>query len=702
MARVLPDPLVGNFSSGVHRVYRALRAIPGDDLLVWVGLPFAGAEDRPDFLVVHQDSTAFVLSVSPETDADIDEHLNGGLFADPAKPPMPPPGEARLARIRGFIAQALGEGVATTGGSLTIPASAVYGLLLFPNAAHATVAQLWPDNPHEGCHWLGDDYLSASKLAACLRKLATGGLEERQLALLRSHFTPETVVPPRFSPRAPIRRDVAAGLSPMLLSYDQEAWAKNRLHLPDEQLEVAEAPAPYGGASLVTGVAGSGKSLVLLFRACTQARLHPESRALVITHNQALRRELEDRFGELGNPPNVVWHTFHSWVLSELRHQKFDTREIVQYAKRDALIAEAVGWDGAPVDSRRVAFLRDEFDWMQDQGLTGRARYLEADRAGRGGALSPQQRARIHDIYLRYSARLDELRAEDWSGRALRFFSLLERGDLRPAAYDYIYVDEAQFFAQVWLRALQHYLQPLSGRLLLAADPTQGFLKRRQSWLACGIDLRGRSTRLRRAYRNTRAILAFAAAFYRARLGDDEETDLNLPGPDEFATAPDGLEPRLIPLGSRQDEASRLINEIHAYLREGGEPGSILVLAGTGLGATATLEALVAEFGTGRVARAKDPIRPGCIRVSGLDAATGLEAPVVFVIGCAELLEAEGDLQLDADQRAELRRDNTRRLYMAFTRAGQRLVITWTGPVPPELAGAGGESNLSTHASRRA
>ena len=72
----------------------------------------------------------------------------------------------------------------------------------------------------------------------------------------------------------------------------------------------------------------------------------------------------------------------------------------------------------------------------------------------------------------------------------------------------------------------------------------------------------------------------------------------------------------------------------------------------------------------------------GKLRVCGIDAATGLQAPIVFVIGGAELLEREGDLQMSADQREELCRDNTRRLYMGFTRAGLKLCITWTGKVP--------------------
>ena len=49
------------------------------------------------------------------------------------------------------------------------------------------------------------------------------------------------------------------------------------------------------------------------------------------------------------------------------------------------------------------------------------------------------------------------------------------------------------------------------------------------------------------------------------------------------------------------------------------------------------------------------------------------------------LLEKGADWQMSAEQREELRRDNTRRLYMGITRAGMRLLITWVGNVPKEL-----------------
>jgi superfamily I DNA/RNA helicase len=474
---------------------------------------------------------------------------------------------------------------------------------------------------------------------------------------------------------------VHAEFTPLLLDYDQEAWAKNRLRLSDDAAVVAETQAPYGEASLVTGVAGSGKSLVLLFRACTQAKLDPQSRALVLTHNKALRFELQSRFGELGRPPNVEWHTFFSWVEA-CWPGAVRSIQVKQYAERDELIAQASRAEGAPLTGQWIEFLRDEFDWMQDRDVTRRSDYLVVERTGRGVRLTSDNREQVHAIYERYRSMLAEHNAEDWSGRALRFWRAIEAGHVQLGPYDYIYVDEAQFFAPVWLRTLRRALKPGTGRLLLAADPTQGFLKRRQSWVACGLDLRGRSTRLRKSYRNTRPILEFAAQFYRSRLRNEDESELNVPDEAELKSAEPGEPPKVITLTSRQDEITRLINEVKNYLDHGGHAEDVLVLVAVGLRMRSVFDELARALGEDRVADARQSSSRGRLRVCGIDAATGLEAPIVFLLGGAELLERENDLQMSAEQREELCRDNTRRLYMGFTRAGLRLFITWAGKLP--------------------
>ena len=668
MSRIFPDPLVGQVSPGVLRIHRALKAIPGEEFTVWMALPLPAEMARPEFLIVHEQRAALLVAVSPAGASDAMEAAHGGLFS----PRRKADGFAEVERnvVRNFIVRATGREDARAEG--------VFGLVVFPDVDHTTLEAIFPDNPHEGIYFLGRDYLKTEPLADCLRQFAGHG--EAEIEVLRSCFAPESVVPQQFSMRGRVDRNVDASLTRRLLDYDQEAWAKYKLRLAGDAAEVAEEAPAYGSASLVTGVAGSGKSLVLLFRACTQARLDPTSHSLVLTHNRALRHELEARFGDLGRPPNVDWETFSSWAWTNLARSGRPLT-MFQYAERDELIAEAALPVWSQLTARRIEFLREEFDWMQDRDIRTLARYLTVERAGRGVRLAAESRRLVFTAYENYRRKIDPL-GEDWSGLGARFWRAMEQGEITPKTYDFIYVDEAQFFAPVWFQCIKRALRPGAGRLLLAADPTQGFLKRRASWAAAGLDLRGRSTRLRRSYRNTRSILEFARDFYRARLTDDEAEEVNLPEDTELESAPPGARPQFEVVTSRQDEIARVVNEIHAFLESGGGAEDVLVLVAEGRAAAGVREVLIGKLGAHRVIDAREPHQGGRVRVSAVDAATGLEAPIVFVLGAAALLGAEEDLQLNPEQRQELTRDNTRRLYMAFTRAGVRLVVTWVGTPP--------------------
>ncbi len=113
----------------------------------------------------------------------------------------------------------------------------------------------------------------------------------------------------------------------------------------------------------------------------------------------------------------------------------------------------------------------------------------------------------------------------------------------------------------------------------------------------------------------------------------------------DLSQMPNRVLPIVIPLTSPQNEVTRvMINEIR-QLAQGGVPwGDILLIA-----------------------------------------ATGIESPIVFLMGAHELYEQEQSIRLSDEERVELIRDNTRKLYMAITRAGQRLVITYVGSLPDTL-----------------
>jgi len=67
---------------------------------------------------------------------------------------------------------------------------------------------------------------------------------------------------------------------------------------------------------------------------------------------------------------------------------------------------------------------------------------------------------------------------------------------------------------------------------------------------------------------------------------------------------------------------------------------------------------------------------------------TGLEAPVVFLMDLQQFFEQEDSLRLSKGDQVEQVLNNTRKIYMAATRAGQRLVMTFVGRIPTVLESA--------------
>jgi superfamily I DNA/RNA helicase len=68
-----------------------------------------------------------------------------------------------------------------------------------------------------------------------------------------------------------------------------------------------------------------------------------------------------------------------------------------------------------------------------------------------------------------------------------------------------------------------------------------------------------------------------------------------------------------------------------------------------------------------------------------ISASAGLECQIVFLVGLQLLFEEEQSLRLSDEEWEGLIRDNTHKLYMVVTRAGQRLVLTYSGELPAVL-----------------
>jgi superfamily I DNA/RNA helicase len=260
---------------------------------------------------------------------------------------------------------------------------------------------------------------------------------------------------------------------------------------------------------------------------------------------------------------------------------------------------------------------------------------------------------------------------------------------VRLDTYDHVLIDEAQFFAPIWFELVKMAIAPRGGQLFMAADPNQGFLQRKLSWLKAGLEVRGRTLRLHRSYRTTREILQAATQFLRAVTGFDQEAV----APD-YRAMPRGEKPVLMEADTPQDEVTRVANEIAELAKQGVALHHILVIHAWPIIKDQLANELERMLGQGKVRDLNDRADHGlscddAVRLVSLNSATGLEAPVVFLTGVGQVFEAERSLRKTEAEHQEARETNARRLHMAMTRAGQLMVLSTSGPIPPELTVAG-------------
>jgi hypothetical protein len=508
-------------------------------------------------------------------------------------------------------------------------------------------------------------------------KLIGGLLEplpQRCAQALLGRFFPESEIAPEQTTQRFEGRDTSARLQRFFLDSEQEWAVKLDLDLPDEQ---AQASSNFS-LRLVNGVAGSGKTLIAVHRALLLAELFPAQRVLLLIHNTPIVADLRDRLrrsrGEL--PPNVEVMTFSAWAARQWRRMFGRWPELS--SDLPALVRHhRLRWPELTQDDGPLV---DEIDFIDESLIGSEEEYLGASRAGRGFALRAVERSQVWALRKAVSAALRQRGEMAWSALpaaivgASRHHAALERRE-------HILVDEAQFFAPSWFAVVKLSLS-LSprGRLFLCADPKQGFMRHRLSWKSAGLEVAGRTKKLSRSYRTTRTLLESASAMVDS-LAPDEFGDEVQP---DYAGMEAGVRPLLLYAATPQDAMDRLVNEIDALAGEGLPLDAFLVVFGDNINRRALYAQLARRLGARKVwqlnegAQKKVPPRADgtdCLRVAYLDTATGLEGIVVFLIGIERLFAVEAGEGERGDERL-------RKLYMAMTRAGQKLVLLSSRRLP--------------------
>jgi hypothetical protein len=499
--------------------------------------------------------------------------------------------------------------------------------------------------------------------------------------LLGTYF-PEAEITAVCTPRRAFARDNRARLQRLFLDHEQEWAAKLDLELPAEQ---AGASRDFS-VRLVNGVAGSGKTLIALNRALLLAELFPRQCVLVLIHNTPIVADIKERLhrarGKL--PANLEIHTFFSWVVRQWQ-AVFNARPNMPEGPRMLLeLVRSARLNGPEVELSNEHLI-DELDFINEALIPDQPAYLEASRSGRGFALRPKERARVWALYEAVNQMLHAAGLRIWSALP-REICLAGQAAQRLRQYHYILVDEAQFFAPSWFQVVKLSM-PADGQLFMCADPNQGFMRSRLSWKSVGLDVAGRTKKLRRSYRTTRAILQAANSVLDAlgsagSAGSANRDDYLEP---DFSAMEAGKPPLLIYTDSPQDAMDRVVNEVAEIAAAGRlSLNDLLVIYGDNAAKASLYNGLCHRLGADSVwwfnekNQKRQPPQgygPDYLRMAYLDTATGLEARVVFLLGIEALWFAGERMGLAEEEQAQRREDNARRLYMAMTRAKQRLVL---------------------------
>lgn len=657
MAHILPDTLSRVASSEVVKVFQSFKRL-SDDYEIWHNMGFQ-KQKAPDFLMLHK-GHALLVKVSPATARDA-KFASQLTLLDVDQVPM---GKREEDILSSFIS------------SLDFPSECEIGsVVVFPHISDDQLKKGGASsNLSAGIHWIGKDPLQADSDQDWDNLLSTTVLDEILIEKLRQRFTPEVVIPEDMTVRPSDERRRQAGLTDYLLDYDQEWAVKSDLDLPIDGQSVSSD----FRLNIINGVAGSGKTLILLYRLRILHKYFPDKRFLVLTHNKPLNFDLQSRFNRIagGLPENIEWDTFLGWCYAHWPKDVKWTNPLSQY-KREKLAHQA--WEQHLKDSSiTFQMFISELDWFKDQDLMKRKDYLTAVRRGRGFGLNVDQRQRIYDAFISYQKSLSEDQ-RDWWDIPQQMWKSMGKDEFEIPKYDFILIDEAQFFAPLWIQIILKTLASISSHLFIVADPTQGFLGRGTSWKSLGLDARGHTHLMRHSYRTTREILDFATLLYRQRLANEKDDDILAP---DLLNMPGGAFPQVIPLTSPQDEIARVANEVADFVKQGLPRKHLLLLHPDGEGVKSLIQAIDDRLGKDAAMDPKGTYPGNYVRVTTLNAGAGLESPIVFLVGLRQLFEQEQSLRLSDSERDGLIRDNTRKLYMAATRAGQRLVLTYVGELP--------------------
>ena len=422
------------------------------------------------------------------------------------------------------------------------------------------------------------------------------------------------------------------------------------------------------GPMNITGAAGTGKTVALLHRAVWLASQleNPKSRVLLTTFTTNLSTTLEGMVKR----------------LDPVAAKRIDVVNLHSLART---ICQRSGWNGRIADADAIeqiwqeVWARDiadlplskeemqlEFELIIDpNGINDEDAYVSTVRSARP-RISRAQRKAAWPVFLAFRRGLKKRNLLTFDGAIYEARLAVEAGKFEK--YVHVLVDEAQDFSLDALRLIRA-ISPIESEganpLTLAGDGHQRLYRNKIPMSRAGIDIRGRSRRLKINYRTSEQIRKYAQGMLRGLTIDDLDGG-------ESSTVGDhsvfkGPEPIIERCADEKSEAEAIVDWIKMLQQDCGLSTHEICVTPN----KQSIRQAIASAGLPTKELKPRELDPGSdepgIRMGTMKRIKGLEFRAV-AMACSDEADAINDLS-NADVRERCER------YVAATRAVKYLLI---------------------------
>jgi len=456
-------------------------------------------------------------------------------------------------------------------------------------------------------------------------------------------------------------------------------WEKWTVFLHPAQRQIVEKT--YGGPARVSGSAGTGKTIVALHRAVYLARSHPDARVLLATFSETLANALRLRIRQLiGNEPHIAERLeVHS--ISNIGRRLYEVHFSKVTLATPQQIQETLREAGAAVEGHKFTpyFLWTEWTNVVDAWqLETWEEYRDVKRLGRKTRLQEKQRQALWSIFEKVK---ESLTRQKVITEATLFTRLAAKiATLSRPVFDYIVIDEAQDVSIPELRFLAASGGTRPNNLFFAGDLGQRIFQQPFSWSSLGVDIRGRSSRLRINYRTSHQIRRQADQLLGTEVSDVDGITEERGG---TISVFNGVPPTIAVEKSEQAERDHVARWIKERVSEGLRPHEIAIFVRSEAQLTRAEAAATSADVPYLLLDDKMETRHGKMSITTMHLAKGLEFRAVVVMACDdEIIPLQERIAAVSDESDldDVYATERHLLYVACTRARDYLLVTAVEP----------------------